>query len=395
MSSCYEFREKIARIYERQARFPEAIQEYLQILKSNLLDSKIHEGERLLPVIIDLYFKEKRPSESIDSLKSIVEALHDEGRLQEALIVLEHVENVQNRLSQPGAALETLGEMIGYYRELEENGKVVATYTRRIEILLGLDRVDDTIGEMFQIIRHHLTNLELEEAILQFREVEVLRPSDPGLTFRMGEILFEFEMFDQAAATYEKVLESAPDNYEALARLAIIKAKAGSLQEAVTYTRKIFSKGLVAEVIEEYKRSSYKDIEESQIHINLGLFYQEMGFIEEAIFEYQSAAQDPRMLLEAQNRMALCFKQEGFTELAIRQFERALEQPGYPEEEYLPIRYNLGEIFLENGQLQEALTAFYECYMVDINYRDIAEKIAFLNEKLQSPEGAQADTVKG
>ena len=94
--------------------------------------------------------------------------------------------------------------------------------------------------------------------------------------------------------------------------MAIILAKTGNLQDAVEYTRKIFSKGLVAEVIEEYKKSSPAGLEESQIHINLGLFYQEMGFIEEAILEYQQAAQDPGKLMDAYNRMALCFKQEGF-----------------------------------------------------------------------------------
>lgn len=382
MSTYYEFRKNIAQIYERQANFQGAIDEYMSILESVLIDSRVDEAERLFPLVINLYFKEDRPGEAVERFQNMVSKMERFSRLEEAVSILEHMVEIQEKVEKFEEALNILDQKIELYRELGKSEKVIETHRRKIEIFMRQKMVDRGIDEMFNIIDYHLKNEDTESAMEQFREVEQFEPDDPDVLFRMAEKLFEYEYFDQAKEMYERVLEQNSENYDAMARVAIIFSKKGKLQDAVSYTRKIFSKGLVAEVIDEYKKS-YQDSEnEAQMHIDLGLFYQKMGFIEEAILEFQKAAQDPKKLLEAYNLMAICFKEEGFIDLAVRQFERALEQPGYPEEDYLSIRYNLGETLLENSQLEEALSAFYECYMVDINYRDIAEKINFLNEKL-------------
>lgn len=382
----YEMRENIAEILERQSRYHDAIEEYLKILEGNLIDGNKDEAERLFPILVNLYFKEDRSLEAIKAFENLVEKLYRFGKTSEAIMVLEQKETMEERNDKWTEALESLNKMISIQRERGESEQIISTHKRRIEIFLKHDNIDSAIHEMFLIIEYRLENDDLETAMEQFLEIENYRANDPALSFRMAETLFKNEMFDQAQPLYEKVITKEPDNFDAMARIAIIFAKSGSLQDAVVYTKKIFSKGLVAEVIEEYKKSAEVDPDDAQVHINMGLFYQEIGFVEEAIAELQKAARDRERLLEAYNLLAMCFKQEGFVDLAIRQFERALEQPGYPEEDYLEIRYNLGETLLENHQYQEALSAFYECYMVDINYRDISEKIAMINEKLSMEE---------
>jgi len=382
----YHMREEIAQIMERQSRLVNAIEEYLHILEGNLIDGSSEEAERLFPVLVNLYFKENRPGEAVESFQNISAKLYRFGKLDESLEALKQTEEIQERLDRWDDSLESLNQMIKYYKEKADSDNIINTYNKRIDIYQRLEKIDSAIDEMFLIIRFRLESDDLDAAIEKFQEVNTIKPDDLDLTFKMAETLFEFEIFDQAKPLYEKILEQVAENYDAMSRIAIIFAKSGNLQDAVVYTMKVFSRGLVAEVIDEYKKSAEVDLDDAQVHINMGLFYQEIGFIEEAIAELQKAARDRERLLEAYNLLARCFKQEGFVDLAIRQFERALEQPGYPEEDYLEIRYNLGETLLENGQLQEALSTFYECYMVDINYRDISEKIAMINEKLSAEE---------
>jgi len=388
MQIYYEMRESIARILERQARYDEAIKEYLGILEGNMMDSRIDQAEKLFPILTSLYFKEEIPGQAVESFQALSDRLYKFGKLDESLLCLEHIEEIQQRIEDYDRSLETLKLMIKYFEEKNDIDKIITTYKRCIEVHLRLKDTAKAINEMFNIIERYLEMGNLDSAMEQFHEIESLEPDDPQIIARMADTLFKYEMFDKAKELYEKVLELDSENFDAIARIAIVLAKAGNLQDAVTYTKKIFSKGLVAEVIDEYMKSSEVDPDDAQIHINMGLFYQEMGFIEEAIHEFQLAARDKDRLLEAYNLLAKCFKQEGFVDLAIRQLERALEKPGYPEEDYLAIRYNLGETLLENNQLQEALSAFYECYMVDINYRDISEKIAMINEKLSESEEA-------
>ncbi|MCD4783181.1 MAG: tetratricopeptide repeat protein [Candidatus Eremiobacteraeota bacterium] len=388
MEVYYEMRENIARILERQTKYDEAIKEYLGILEGNMMESRKGEAEKLFPVLIGLYFKGERPEQAVENFQALSDKLYKFGKLNESLLSLEHIEEIQQRIEDYDKALETLKLIIKYHEEKNDIESIIKAYKRCIDIHLRLKDTAMAINEMFSIIQRYLEMGNLDSAIEQFNEIESFESDRPDIIARMAETLFEYEKFEKAKELYEKVLELDAENFDAMARIAIVLAKAGNLQDAVVYTKKIFSKGLVAEVIDEYMKSSEVDPDDAQIHINMGLFYQEMGFVEEAIHEFQLAARDKDRLLEAYDLLAKCFKQEGFIDLAIRQLERALEKPGYPEEDYLAIRYNLGETLLENNQLQEALSAFYECYMVDINYKDISEKIAMINEKLSAAEEA-------
>jgi tetratricopeptide (TPR) repeat protein len=378
----YQYRENIAQVYERQSKYGEAIIEYLSIIEGHLMEGKLQEADRLFPLIINLYFKENRSGEAVESFRGLEEKLHRFGRIDESILTIEKLLHVLERREDWNESLDTLNRMIDYYKEMNKAEQVVETHQRIIEIFARLKDFDNAIKERFKIIEFYLNKQDVESAMFQFEEVERFDPENICFLYEMAEKLFNHNYHEQSKPLFERILEKDPENSDSMAKLAIIHAKAGSLEDVGVYTKKIFSKGMVADVIDAYKES--KDVEQdaSQIHINLGRFYQEMGFIEEAILEYQLAAQDPDKLLDAYNHMALCFKQEGYVDLAVKQLERSLAQPDYPEEEYLAIRYNLGEILLENKQLQEALSTFYECYMVDINYRDISEKIAKLNEQI-------------
>ena len=69
-------------------------------------------------------------------------------------------------------------------------------------------------------------------------------------------------------------------------------------------------------------------------------------------------------------------------DLAIRQFRRGLETPGFSEQEYLELRYNLAMLQYKNNRLQESLQELKDCYAVDIAYRDVREWIRRIENEI-------------
>ncbi len=202
----------------------------------------------------------------------------------------------------------------------------------------------------------------------------------------LTNILFEQSLFEEARPFYRKVLDLEPGRPDSLSRIAIIYAREGRLEEAADVAKHIFSKGLVSRIISEYKTATSFTQGEASSHIRLGQFFRQMGFLEEAIREFLLASADHGKYLTATNCLAECFRQKGYPQLAVKQFQRALEQPGFRDEDFLELRFNLACTLEQMGQMKAALAAFQECYVIDIRYRDVASRIEVLMEKMQAAE---------
>ena len=82
--------------------------------------------------------------------------------------------------------------------------------------------------------------------------------------------------------------------------------------------------------------------------------------------------------------LGLCFIEKGMPKLAIKWYQKGLETPGYSEEEYQGLRYDLAEAHESSGESDRALEIFQEVYGVNANYRNVAKKIKELQEKKSS-----------
>jgi tetratricopeptide (TPR) repeat protein len=198
-------------------------------------------------------------------------------------------------------------------------------------------------------------------------------------------VLFQQGLFEEARPIYHEVLEKEPGRAQSLSRVAIIYAKEGRLEDAADVARQIFAKGLVGKILSEYEQVTGFVDGDGGSHMRRGKFYQQMGFVEEAILEYRRSAQDHNRILQAYNQMALCFQLQGYRDLAAQQLQKALDLPGYQEEDLLEIRFNLACSLEDDERYKEAMQAFQECYVVDIRYRDVAQRIEILSQKMQEP----------
>jgi hypothetical protein len=67
-------------------------------------------------------------------------------------------------------------------------------------------------------------------------------------------------------------------------------------------------------------------------------------------------------------------------EAAIMWFKKGLGAPGHSEDEYQALRYELGGAYEELGDVTQARTYYTEVYGVDVNYREVADKLSRLKQ---------------
>jgi tetratricopeptide (TPR) repeat protein len=145
------------------------------------------------------------------------------------------------------------------------------------------------------------------------------------------------------------------------------------------------------DIFEAFKAEFDEDESEAvdyETHYNLGTAYKEMGLLEEGISEFQKALQDKELektsdnFVRCVNMLGLCFMEKGLPQVAIKWFKNGLSSPGHSEETYQALRYDLGCAHELSGDKKAALETFLDIYGLNINYRDVAEKIEALKKFL-------------
>jgi hypothetical protein len=73
--------------------------------------------------------------------------------------------------------------------------------------------------------------------------------------------------------------------------------------------------------------------------------------------------------------LGLCFMAKDMPRLAVMWFRKGLDAPNRPEDEYQAMRFDLGLAYERLGEIDKAIDVFSECYAIDINYRNVGEKL--------------------
>ncbi len=149
--------------------------------------------------------------------------------------------------------------------------------------------------------------------------------------------------------------------------------------------------------------------EDPETHYNLGTAYREMGLVEESISEFQKVAQwmdrearpnggrGPsdheaagksrngkrhvfRYAMQCYTLLGLAFMEKGESAIAAMWYARALETPGLDQDSILALRYDLGVAQELAGDSLAARKSFSQVYGMNIDYRDVAERLAALGK---------------
>jgi tetratricopeptide (TPR) repeat protein len=119
------------------------------------------------------------------------------------------------------------------------------------------------------------------------------------------------------------------------------------------------------------------DVEKDDLrsHFDLGMAYLEMGLFNEAIREFQSASRAEEFQLSSMEMIGYCFIKSNQPRLAVKQLTHALEIEKATGAGSLGIHYNIGLAYEMLGESETAREHFEEVYIMDMSFRDVAEKM--------------------
>jgi tetratricopeptide (TPR) repeat protein len=269
-----------------------------------------------------------------------------------------------------GQAAESAGpEVVG----LEESGRVPAEPLVEVPQVEGFETTSiplaatssETVGEEMKVPGFETT---------------VAPPKSDDETKTAGE---SPKSFDEIMIDLDQELEGPPAGRIDLPQVA-------AEGQEVVGAPDLPASGL-DDVFAEFKAGLEEDdgqVPDYETHYNLGIAFKEMGLIEEAIAEFQKAlkSQSPdhggEEFVKCCNMLGLCFVEKGLPQVAVKWFAKGLSSPGRDEETYQALRYDLGCAHEKAGDTRAALETFLDVYGVNINYRDVAEKIEYLKKSL-------------
>jgi hypothetical protein len=145
--------------------------------------------------------------------------------------------------------------------------------------------------------------------------------------------------------------------------------------------------GGLADMFAEFKEEMEQDAGvESDIenHYNMGVAFKEMGLYDEAIGEFQKAFHGAESLpnnpqfIPVCSLLAHCFLEKNLPELAVKWLQNGLKAPGLDQEGEMALRYEIGSAQEASGQKAAALESFMQVYALNIDYRDVADRIRSL-----------------
>lgn len=144
----------------------------------------------------------------------------------------------------------------------------------------------------------------------------------------------------------------------------------------------------LTKVFDEFKQElgAVEEVEDIETHYNLGIAFKEMGLYDEAISEFQKvykAAENEQAypnLIQCCTLLGLCFMDKGLPAIAVQWYERALQAPGLDPEGALALRYDMGVAHEQAGHRKAALDCFMEVYGLNVDFRDVGERIRQLQQ---------------
>ncbi|HEX5972326.1 MAG TPA: tetratricopeptide repeat protein, partial [Gemmatimonadaceae bacterium] len=327
---------------------------------------------------------------------------------------------VRRRLAE--AMLEA-GDREGGLRELEA-AMISAERSEDLDSAAAL--ADEIVRLNPSSVRHHQKRVEYA-----FRLNERGRLIDAYL--ELADALFRAGQLEKSRAIYQRVLDLAPDDARARAalesfpaaeqppaaapaspRAPAAKAGAASARTSSPTTRpevpvaasddfvnlgdwlrgdetRKSTRMVVPEqeptgdeeadfqdMLRKFKQGIAENVDEEdhQSHYDLGVAYKEMGLVDEAIAEFQKALRAPSNRVPTYEALGSCFIEKEQYGMAATILARALDEKGVTDDNLVGVLYLLGRCAEARGQQDAALEYYQRVFVVDIQFRDIGERMA-------------------
>jgi tetratricopeptide (TPR) repeat protein len=132
------------------------------------------------------------------------------------------------------------------------------------------------------------------------------------------------------------------------------------------------------DMLRKFKQGIAENVEDEdhQSHYDLGVAYKEMGLLDEAIAEFQKALRAPANRVPTYEALGQCFIEKEQYPMAATILSRALTEKDVTEDNLIGVLYLLGRCAEERQQPEAALEYYQRVFVVDIQFRDISDRMA-------------------
>jgi tetratricopeptide (TPR) repeat protein len=280
------------------------------------------------------------------------------------------------------------------------------------------------------VVKHHQKRVEYA-----FRRNDKPRLVDAYLT--LGDALVQNEQTEKARAVYQRVLELSPDNLQAQAAVDMLTpAKPVAPPPPATRSSATANKrtstaapappartsgsapvtddGFVnlgdwlredegpkdtrmvvdeqeptgdedadfADMLKKFKQGVAEnvDAEDYQSHYDLAIAFKEMGLLDEAIAGFQKALGSKTNRLPTYEALGECFLEKGQAKMASAILNRAVTEVDTSDDHLVGVLYLLGRAAEEMDQAQQALEYYQRVFVIDIQFKDVADRMSALDQ---------------
>lgn len=377
-----EYLERVGDEQVEADEWKEARDNYLKALEEYLKRGRREYTDALFVKLIDGFFRHKNVSDGVQLLKAMEGRFASMERTDLAMIIKDRLASILERQEEWEEALGVVVIIAETNLKLGDVEQGVAYYRRGVDLAVNHGMVPRGLELAFKLAELLIDFRGLDAARPVLEEIRAYDKNSVDTVERIADLIFDRGFRSESCPIYKEVLDIDPGRPKALSRVSIIYALDGRLEEAAGLARQILAKSLIDKVTEEYGKALDCKPNDAAYHIKMGEFFRQLGFFEEAIDEFHKAIADPAKVLVAVNSLALAFQEKGYRDLAICQLQKTMDLPGFSDEELLDLRYNLATILQEEGRYEDAITAFQECYAVDIDFRDVSARLEELSEKV-------------
>jgi tetratricopeptide (TPR) repeat protein len=260
------------------------------------------------------------------------------------------------------------------YRDLIKDKEEAISLEQQSRIRLTGEALDQQIAETYARHQAEPENLDfarrlgtlteqkddLESAIRWYQYAADLgKGADTGLLRKISDL--KIKCLEREIAAHEEFLSTYS------ARDEVYAEKSGQLRAAKVSRAEM----LIVDAQERVARNPT----DLQLRFELGENLFNARRFREAVPELQRARQNPHARLKAMNVLGCCYGELGMLDLALKQLEEASREISSMDAMKKEIVYNLGLVYEQIGDQEQALACMKQIYEVDYGYRDVAGRV--------------------
>lgn len=222
---------------------------------------------------------------------------------------------------------------------------------------------------------------DLEELIADARAKIEAEPENVNHYRSLARMYAQQHDYDNAIATVQNALKIAPGDPEVENSLSDLQVR--KVDAAIEALRAEGKEEEAAAKTVERDQLEFDNLQDRvarypndlNLRFKFGVVLYENDYFTEAVQQFQLSQRNPQYRPRSLYYLGMCFKAKGQLDLAVEQLDKAATELTNMDAVKKGICYALGEVHEMSGDRDKAAGYFKQIYQVDIQFRDVADKV--------------------